>query len=60
MAIYGEMRTLAFTQLGYKAWIDIQSTSRAYDDLAFYKGNFYAVYARGEVFLLVKLMITKR
>ena len=50
MAIYGEMRTLAFTQLGYKAWIDIQSTSRAYDDLAFYKGNFYAVYAHGEVF----------
>ena len=60
MAIYGEIRTLAFTRPGYKAWIDIQSTSRAYDDLAFYKGNFYAVYARGEVFLLVKLMITKR
>nr|POE97455.1 putative f-box protein [Quercus suber] len=50
MAIYGEMRTLSFTQPGYKAWIDIQSTSQAYDDIAFYKGNFYAVEAHGEVF----------
>nr|POE97458.1 putative f-box protein [Quercus suber] len=50
MTIYGEIRTLAFTRPGYKAWIDIESPSRAYDDIAFYKGNFYAVDAHGEVF----------
>ena len=50
MAIYGEIRTLAFTRPGYKAWIDIESPSRAYDDIAYYKGNFYAVDAHGEVF----------
>ena len=51
MAIYGEIRTLAFTRPGYKAWIDIESPSRAYDDIAFYKGKFHAVDCHGEVFV---------
>ncbi|KAL0007074.1 hypothetical protein SO802_008576 [Lithocarpus litseifolius] len=50
MAIYGEISTLAFTRPGYKAWIDIESPTRCYDDIAFYKGIFYAVDVHGEVF----------
>ena len=50
MAIYGQVRTLAFTRPGYKAWIDIESSTRCYDDIAFYKGIFYAVDVHGEVF----------
>ena len=50
MAIYGQVRTLAFTRPGYKAWIDIESPTLCYDDIAFYKGQFYAVDVHGEVF----------
>ena len=51
MVIYCNIKTLAFTRPGYKVWIDIKSHSRCFDDIAFYKGNFYAVDCHGEVFI---------
>ena len=51
MTIYGDKKLLAFTRPGYKAWIDIKSPTRCYDDIAFYKGKFYVVDCHGEVFV---------
>ena len=51
MTIYGDKKLSAFTRPGYKAWIDIKSPTRCYDDIAFYKGKFYVVDCHGEVFV---------
>ncbi|KAL4598526.1 hypothetical protein ACB092_11G065100 [Castanea dentata] len=51
MVIYGNTKILAFTRPGYKAWIDIKSNPRCFDDIAFYQGKFYAVDCHGEIFV---------
>ena len=47
LVIYGEYQQLAFTRLGYKAWVDITNNRKRYADVAFYKGKFYAVHFDG-------------
>ncbi|KAK9292376.1 hypothetical protein L1049_020343 [Liquidambar formosana] len=47
MTIYGEVSKLAFARLGDTSWTNVQVPSRAYDDIAFYKGHFYAVDCHG-------------
>ncbi|KAL4600932.1 hypothetical protein ACB092_11G235500 [Castanea dentata] len=51
MVIYSNYHTLAFTRPGNKAWINIKSQSRCFDDLALYKGKFYAIDCHGKVFV---------
>ena len=51
MVIYTNFKTLAFTRLGYRAWIDIKCDSRCFYYIALYKGKFYAVNNHGNVFV---------
>ncbi|KAL4600916.1 hypothetical protein ACB092_11G234300 [Castanea dentata] len=51
MVIYSNYHTLAFTRPGNKAWINIKSQSRCFDDIALYKGKFYAIDCHGKVFV---------
>ena len=51
MVIYSNYHTLAFTRPGNKVWINITSQSRCFDDIALYKGKFYAIDCQGKVFV---------
>ncbi|KAL3837922.1 hypothetical protein ACJIZ3_022513 [Penstemon smallii] len=51
LAIYGECSVLAFARPRDEIWTNIEVTSRSFDDVIYYKENFYAVDCHGDVFV---------
>lgn len=47
MTIYGEYAVLGFAGPGDERWTDVKVPARCYDDIIFYKDQFYAVNFRG-------------
>ncbi|KAF5200698.1 Nadph--cytochrome p450 reductase, partial [Thalictrum thalictroides] len=47
MAIYGEIRFLAIASPGDEAWTSVKCSRSNYQDIIFFKGQFYAISCRG-------------
>ncbi|OMO98640.1 hypothetical protein COLO4_13786 [Corchorus olitorius] len=52
MAIYGEKRELAYYKAGSKTWTKLDEAGSYFDDVLWYKGDFYAVNEYGKVLLV--------
>ncbi|KAF6156735.1 hypothetical protein GIB67_033204 [Kingdonia uniflora] len=49
MTIYGAQNKLAFTKPGDKQWTTVEHEHKCFNDLIYYKGEFYAVDGEGTV-----------
>ncbi|KAG8381076.1 hypothetical protein BUALT_Bualt06G0084500 [Buddleja alternifolia] len=51
IAINRDLRILAFARLGDEVWTNVLVSSRCFDDVDYYKANFYAIDCHGFLFV---------